>query len=105
MKRSKAVRGACRSAFAAIGGGAAPAEGAPVATAPAAVPAAAPIGAMPDIRPRQALAIVQICRADVGALCAGVPMGGGRLLRCLAENGAGALSPQCRGALSAAAGR
>jgi hypothetical protein len=59
---------------------------------------------MPDIRPRQALAIVQICRADVGALCAGVPMGGGGLLRCLAENGA-ALSPQCRGPLSAAADR
>jgi hypothetical protein len=99
QRNAASLSGACRSAVAAIGGGAAPTEG-----APAAAPAAAPIGAMPDIRPRQALAIVQICRAGVGALCAGVPMGGGRLLRCLAENGA-ALSPQCRGALSAAAGR
>jgi hypothetical protein len=104
QRNAASLSGACRSAVAAIGGGSSPKEDTPAAVAPAAAPAAAPIGAMPNIRPREALAIVQICRADVSALCAGVPMGGGRLLRCLAENGA-ALSPECRGALSAAAGR
>jgi hypothetical protein len=105
QRNAASLSGACRSAVAAIGGGGAPAEGTPAVAAPAAAaPAAAPIGATPNIRPREALAILQICRGDVSALCQGVPMGGGRLLRCLAENGA-SLSPQCRGALSAAAGR
>jgi hypothetical protein len=103
QRNAASLSGACRSAVATIGGGA-PVAGTPAVAAPAAAAAPAPIGAMPNIRPREALAIVQICRADVSALCQDVPMGGGRLLRCLAENGA-SLSPQCRGALSAAAGR
>lgn len=103
QRNAASLSGACRSAVAAIGGGGAPVEGSPPVAAPPAA-AATPIGSMSNIRPREALAIVQICRADIGVLCQGVPMGGGRLLRCLAENGA-ALSPQCRGALSAAAGR
>jgi hypothetical protein len=96
---------ACRSAVAAIGGGGAGAavapSGAPAATA---APAVAPIGPMPMLRPREALAIVQICGAEVRSLCAGVPFGGGRIISCLAAN-ASSLSPNCYGALSAAAGR
>ena len=94
---------ACRSAVAAIGGGAPAAapSGAPAATA---APAVAPIGPMPMLRPRDALAIVQICGAEVRSLCAGVPFGGGRIISCLAAN-ASSLSPGCYSALSAAAGR
>jgi len=105
LKRNEAqLSAACRSAVAAIGGGApavAPSGGAPAATAP---PAVAPIGPMPMLRPREALAIVQICGAEVRSLCAGVPFGGGRVISCLAAN-ASSLSPGCYSALSAAAGR
>jgi hypothetical protein len=106
LKRNEAqLSGACRSAVAAIsGGGAGAAEapsGAPAATA---APAVAPIGPMPMLRPRDALAIVQICGAEVRSLCAGVPFGGGRVISCLAAN-ASSLSPGCYSALSAAAGR
>jgi len=104
LKRNEAqLSAACRSAVAAIGGGggtAAP-SGAPAA---AAAPAVAPIGPMPMLRPREALAIVQICGVEVRSLCAGVPFGGGRIISCLAAN-ASSLSPGCYGALSAAAGR
>jgi hypothetical protein len=103
LKRNEAqVSAACRSAVAAIGGGggAAAPSGAPAAAAPA----VAPIGPMPMLRPRDALAIVQICGAEVRSLCAGVPFGGGRVISCLAAN-ASSLSPGCYSALSAAAGR
>jgi hypothetical protein len=104
LKRNEAqLSAACRSAVAAIGGGAgaaAPSE----APAAAAAPAVAPIGPMPMLRPREALAIVQICGVEVRSLCAGVPFGGGRIISCLAAN-ASSLSPSCYGALSAAAGR
>ncbi len=96
---------ACRSAVAAIGGGGAGAAAAPSgAPAATAAPAVAPIGPMPMLRPRDALAIVQICGAEVRSLCAGVPFGGGRVISCLAAN-ASSLSPNCYSALSAAAGR
>jgi hypothetical protein len=102
LKRNEAqLSAACRSAVAAIGGGAGAAEapsGAPAA------PAVAPIGPMPMLRPREALAIVQICGVEVRSLCAGVPFGGGRVISCLAEN-ASSLSPSCYSALSAAANR
>jgi hypothetical protein len=107
LKRNEAqLSAACRSAVAAIGGGgggagAAASSGAPAATA---APAIAPIGPMPMLRPREALAIVQICGVEVRSLCAGVPFGGGRIISCLAAN-ASSLSPSCYGALSAAAGR
>jgi hypothetical protein len=106
LKRNEAqLSAACRSAVAAIGGGGAPAAvrsgGAPAATA---APAVAPIGPVPMLRPREALAIVQICGVEVRSLCAGVPFGGGRVITCLAAN-ASSLSPSCYGALSAAAGR
>ena len=104
LKRNEAqLSAACRSAVAAIGGGAgaAAAPGAPAVTA---APAVAPIGPMPMLRPREALAIVQICGVEVRSLCAGVPFGGGRIISCLAAN-ASSLSPSCYSALSAAAGR
>jgi hypothetical protein len=103
LKRNEAqLSAACRSAVAAIGGGGGAAlSGAPAA---AAAPAVAPIGPMPMLRPREALAIVQICGVEVRSLCAGIPFGGGRIISCLAAN-ASSLSPSCYGALSAAAGR
>jgi hypothetical protein len=105
LKRNEAqLSAACRTAVAAIGGGApaaAPSGGAPAATA---APAVAPIGPMPMLRPRDALAIVQICGVEVRSLCAGVPFGGGRVISCLAAN-ASSLSPGCYSALSAAANR
>jgi hypothetical protein len=106
LKRNEAqLSAACRGAVAAIGGGAgataAPSSGAPAATA---APAVAPIGPMPMLRPRDALAIVQICGVEVKSFCAGVPFGGGRVITCLAAN-ASRLSPGCYSALSAAAGR
>jgi hypothetical protein len=95
----------CRGALAAISGGSVPAAAASEAAAPAAAaPAAEPIGPMPMLRPREALAILRICGADTRVFCAGIPMGGGRLLRCLAEN-ASNVTPSCRAALAAAAGR
>ena len=106
LKRNEAqLSAACRSAVAAIGGGA-PAAAASPSGAPAAAvaPAVTPIGPMPMLRPREALAIVQICGVEVRSLCAGVPFGGGRIISCLAAN-ASSLSPSCYGALSAAAGR
>jgi len=102
QRNAAELSGTCKSAVAAIGGGAgAPAGGAPAA---AATPAAAPIGPIPPMRPREALAIVQICRAEVATVCSGMPFGGGRVLTCLAENAA-SLSPQCAAALRAAAAR
>ena len=100
------LSGGCRSALAAVaggsGGGAAPAtsEAAPATTAPA----AAPTGPMPQISPREALGILRICGSDTRVFCAGIPMGGGRLIRCLAAN-ASSVSPSCQAALAAAAGR
>jgi hypothetical protein len=109
LKRNDAqLSAACRSAVAAIGAGgagaAAPSGPAGPAGPAAAAPAVAPIGPMPMLRPREALAIVQICGVEVRSLCAGVPFGGGRIISCLAEN-ASSLSPNCYSALSAAAGR
>jgi hypothetical protein len=107
LKRNEAqLSAACRSAVAAIGGGSAGAAAAVPSGTPAATaaPAVAPIGPMPMLRPREALAIVQICGVEVRSLCAGVPFGGGRIISCLAANASG-LSPSCYSALSAAAGR
>jgi hypothetical protein len=102
QRNAGSLSGRCRSAVAAIGGGgAAPSAGAPAA---AATPSAAPIGPMPMMRPREALAILRICGPEARTLCAGVPMGGGRILSCLAEN-ASSLSPDCYSALRAAASR
>jgi hypothetical protein len=46
----------------------------------------------------EALALVQICRADSDRLCAGVIPGGGRILACL-QGKSGQLSPACAQAM------
>jgi len=93
---------ACQSAVAAIGGGA-PAAGsasAPAASAP--TPAVAPLGPIPPMLPREALRILAMCRPEQESLCSGVPIGGGRILTCLADH-AQQLSLECYQALARAA--
>jgi hypothetical protein len=65
-----------------------------------AAPAVAPLGPMPALRPRAALAILRICGPEMRQLCGGTA-GGGRIISCLAEN-ASSLSPECYRALAAA---
>ena len=102
QQHSQQLSPACQRVVAALGRGQGAPAAAPVeATAPS---AAEPIGQMPMLRPREALAIVRVCGADQSALCPGVQLGGGRLISCLAEH-ATALSPACYRALSAAARR
>jgi hypothetical protein len=105
LKQNKSSLSAgCQQAVNAAGGGtAAPAEGstapADAATAaPAAAPAAAPMTLRP-MRPREVLFVLRsACGADVRALCAGVPPGGGRIVECLASQAA-SLSPACHDVL------
>ena len=108
LEKNKAkLSAACGKAVAAAGGGgAAPAAGAAPASANAAPAAAAPAEAAPaaataplrlrPMLPREVLFVARsACGADVRALCAGIPVGGGRIVECLASQPA-ALSPACR---------
>jgi hypothetical protein len=72
----------------------------PQAAAPAAVPAAPPPAAAPR-QPRlgEAILIRRFCTTDFRVLCKGVPLGQGRAIQCLANNGP-ALSPGCRQAMT-----
>jgi hypothetical protein len=101
---------ACQSAVAAIGGGAASPSpsaasaapssgGAPAASGP--TPAVAPLGPIPPMLPREALRILAMCRPEQQALCSGIPVGGGRILTCLADH-AEQLSLECYQALARA---
>ena len=72
---------------------------APPPPPPAAQPA--PLGPIPPLPPRARLAILRACAAEHQAFCGNVPPGGGRIVECLAANGA-ALSPGCRGAILSA---
>lgn len=98
---------ACKSAVAAIGGGAAPKAAAPkpaVAAAPPPAAAAPAPAAMPAPRPSgpmEARIIREFCFTDFKVLCKGVRLGQGRALQCLAAN-APALSPGCRAAMAQA---
>ena len=89
----------CRDAVMAVGEGDHPPSAVGAAPPPAAV---APLGPIPPIRPREALAVLSMCGAERHTLCGNVPPGGGRILECLAENYA-RLSPECYGALARAA--
>jgi len=103
LEKNKAkLSAACGKAVAAAGGGAAPAAaGAAPASANAAPAEAAPAAEAAPLRlrpmlPREVLFVARsACGADVRALCAGVPVGGGRIVECLASQPA-ALSPACR---------
>jgi hypothetical protein len=87
----------CRTAIAAIGGGAA--SGAAPSPATAEAPATAPLRPRGFIPLQNRLVIFRICRPDVVALCAGTPPGGGQIIDCLAAN-AGSLSPDCYAAVA-----
>jgi len=114
LEKNKAkLSPSCEKAVAAASGGsaapaaastAAPASAnaAPAAAAPAAAPA--PLVLRPML-PREILFVArQACGADVRALCSGVPIGGGRIIECLASQPA-ALSSTCREALGQFAAR
>jgi hypothetical protein len=87
------------------------ASGASTANAPAGAPAAdqatAPAAATAPVQPlvlrrmlpREELFVARTCGGDIGALCAGVPAGGGRIVQCLATQAA-SLSPACSDALA-----
>jgi hypothetical protein len=102
-KNKSKVSPACEQAVnAASGGGAAPAAGGVPATAATASPGAAPAAAVAPalvlrpMRPREELFVLRsACGGDVRALCGGIPVGGGRIVRCLATQAA-SLSPACK---------
>jgi hypothetical protein len=100
----------CQQAFSAASGGTTTpaAGGAPAAAAtasPGAAPAPAPALMLRPMRPREELFVLRsACGGDVRALCAGIPVGGGRIVRCLATQAA-ALSPACKEVLGQFAAR
>jgi hypothetical protein len=100
-KNTSKVSPACEQAVnAASGSTAAPAAGGAPATAatasPGAAPAAAPALVLRPMRPREELFVLRsACGGDVRALCGGIPVGGGRIVRCLATQAA-SLSPACQ---------
>jgi hypothetical protein len=69
------------------------------APAPAPEQTVAPLHVRPFIMPQRRVIIVGICAADLHALCAGVPPGGERVLKCLAAQ-AGRLSRPCYNAIA-----
>jgi hypothetical protein len=98
---SAKLSASCQSAVAAIGGGAPAASSSATPAASAPTPAVAPLGPIPLMRPREALGILAICRAEQQTICGGIPFGGGRVLSCLADH-APQLSLQCYEALARA---
>jgi hypothetical protein len=95
----------CQQAVNAAAGGAAPAA-AGATTATTAAPETAPATiALRPMRPREELFVLRsACGADVRALCSGIPVGGGRIARCLASQAA-SLSPACKEVLASFAAR
>ena len=84
----------------------APAPARTAVTAPVAPPAPqasqpTSLGPIPPLPPRARLMILRACGAEQQAYCAKVPAGGGRIVDCLAANGA-SLSPSCRQAILSA---
>jgi hypothetical protein len=76
-----------------------PAPAAAEAKTPAPEQTVAPLHVRSFIMPQRRVVIVAICGADVRTLCAGVPPGGERVLKCLAAQ-AGRLSPPCYNAIA-----
>ena len=108
-KNKSKVSPSCEQAVDAASGGAAPAAGGAPATAatasPGAAPAAAPALVLRPMRPREELFVLRsACGGDVRALCASIPVGGGRIVQCLATQAA-SLSPACQGVLGQFAAR
>lgn len=66
---------------------------------PPAAPTVAPLRVRSFIMPQRRLIIVGICRAEVRRVCADVPPGGARILKCLGANAA-RLGPQCYAAVA-----
>jgi outer membrane biosynthesis protein TonB len=105
--KSKVSASCAKAVTAASGGGAAPAGGAPAAAGggnsgggAAAAPAAPAVIVLRPMRPREELFVLRsACGGDVRSLCGGVPVGGGRIIQCLASQAA-ALSPACKDVLS-----
>ena len=56
---------------------------------------------MPPLLPRVQLVIIRACDGDRQAVCSMVPLGGGRVIECLARNEP-ALTPFCRQTLASA---
>jgi hypothetical protein len=104
-KNKSKLSASCQQAVNAAGGGAA--TTATVDTGSGATAAAAPAPALMlrPMRPREELFVMRsACGGDVRALCAGIPVGGGRIIQCLATQAA-ALSPACKDVLAAFAAR
>src|ERR1700716_3151465 len=83
-----------------------PAPARTAVTAPLAPPAPqasqpTSLGPIPPLPPRARLMILRACGAEQQAYCANVPAGGGRIVDCLAANGA-SLSAGCRQAILSA---
>lgn len=99
LEKNKAkVSAACAKAVTAAAGG----GGATATAAPAAAPN---VIVLRPLRPREELFIVRsACGADIRALCAGVPPGGGRIVQCIASKAA-SLSPGCKDVLAPFAAR
>jgi hypothetical protein len=98
----------CHQAVAAIGNPAPAAQNprpvtAPSAPATTAAPAAPAVRSYePPMSPRQeAMLLRRACGMDYRTYCSEVPLGGGRIIECLRENGP-SLSRQCRSALMSA---
>jgi hypothetical protein len=101
-KHKSTLSPGCQQAVSAASGGSAPTASAPAdtpatdqATAPAGAAAPAPAAlVLRPMLPREELFVARTCGGDISALCAGIPAGGGRIMRCLAAN-ASSLSPSC----------
>jgi Cysteine rich repeat len=104
QRNAQSLSGPCQQAVSAVGGSAPAAQRPSSATAPAAPANAGP--AVPASRypslpmsPRQeAILLRRACAKDYQNYCREVPLGGGRIIECLRENGP-SLSRQCRSAL------
>jgi Cysteine rich repeat len=104
-ENAQSLSAPCQQAVGALGGAAAaPQRQAPAATAAGTPAPAAPAyrSPPPQMSPRQEVYLLRrACGPDYRAFCSYVPVGGGRVIECLRENGP-SLSRQCRSALTSA---